>query len=97
LATLEQELGRDVPFLGGLCFLERKSRVLEIGAGVLQVVVQKTFIRGGRQVMVVRRITPRPIQADCIAEGVEERGAPAHPSRAMSDAGSVTGYGRGFP
>ena len=44
LARFESELRREVPFLGKLGFLDGGIAVLEIGAGILQVVVEEERI-----------------------------------------------------
>ena len=54
LSRLERELGGDVALLGELRVLQRRDAVLEVGAGILQVVVEEERIEPPVEIVVVR-------------------------------------------
>ncbi len=54
----EVELGGDVALLGRLRLLQSHVRPLEIGAGILQVLIEEPAIEVERQVVVVRNVAP---------------------------------------
>ena len=59
-ARLKQQLGSDVPFLGELRILQALSRILEIGAGILPVGIEKQLINAIVDIVMILDIGARP-------------------------------------
>ncbi len=59
LAGLQPELGGDVALLGGLRLVERHVGLLEIGAGILHVLVEEEPVEVARQVVVALHVAAR--------------------------------------
>jgi hypothetical protein len=66
-AGLDRQLGEDVPLLDQLRLFQRHVRPLEIGAGVLPVLVKEEIVEAAVDVVVVRDVLVRPV--DRIARG----------------------------
>ena len=58
LAGLDPQLGGDVALLGELRLLERHVRALEIGAGILHVLVEEEPVELAGQIVVVLHVAP---------------------------------------
>ena len=56
LAGLQPELGGDMALLGGLRLVERHVRLLEIGAGILHVLVEEEPVEVTRQIIVTLHV-----------------------------------------
>ena len=55
----KQQLGCDVALLGRLGFFEGCALVFEVGAGILQVIVEEAAVEVDRQVIVMADVAPR--------------------------------------
>ena len=60
MAFVDQQLGGDVALFRQLRLFEALARMLEIGAGILPVGVQKEFVEPMVQIVMARDIAPRP-------------------------------------
>ena len=56
IALFDHQLGGDMALLCELRFVERRGAVLEIGAGILQVVVEKEFVEPAVEIVMMRHI-----------------------------------------
>jgi hypothetical protein len=59
LAAFDQQLGRDVAFLGELRVVERVVGIFEIGAAVLPVGVEKKRVQASVEIIVMRDVAAR--------------------------------------
>jgi hypothetical protein len=72
-AGLEAQLGRDVRLLGGLSFFQAQVAALEVGAGVLQILVQEASVEVEPEVVVVMDVPRCATAVVDLAQAVGER------------------------
>ena len=91
----DEELGRDEALLGELGLVERHVGALEVGAGVLHVAVEEEPVEPLVEVVVVRDVGARRLEADGaqhrrVGDAAAER---AGPGRRGGDLGAGVGLG----